>query len=235
MATILQDASNAINTWNDVRNNTAATINYFNEGAYFSINRSDFATWHTKWLALNKPSNFKIHAYLGLQNDTTSVNFSLCLYSVDSNTDKKKVSNHENEYLTNLKFSNYHKATLHNPIFNPELVSNSDLDPLEALQRSTQWTLSKDTWLGQQTDMAQILVIPFKDLNTLFTNQNIDTLICQPALSQEESAFNMDLIIWGHSNEFGIMAKYPQDLIQPVPPYSATNPVSNFQLLQFSL
>lgn len=237
MSTILQDASNAIVFWNNVRNNAPTIINYFDKGAYFSINRNDFASWRAKWDSLNKPANFKIHGYLGLRNYTGSTDFSLCLYCVDSHTDKKVVEGNENEYITHLKFSPYQRANLEQPFFNENMLSISQLDPLEALQRSTQWTLHKDTWLEQQSNMAQILVIPFKDLETLFSNPNIDSLICQPALTYDKGTdtFAMDLIIWGHSDTLGILAKYPQDLIQPIPPYSSVNPASSFQLLQHAI
>lgn len=235
MSTILQKASNAINLWNEVRNNTAATQNYFSKGTYFSIDRSDFATWHTKWQNLNKPSNFYIHAYLGLKNYSNSTSFSLCLYSVDSNTDSKKVLGNENEYLTNIKFSPYHPSNLTNPIFNSILPSSNHFGPLEALERSTQWTLHKNTWLSQQTNMTQILVIPFKDLTTLFNNSKIESVICQPALKYDSTTKNhtMDLIIWGHSNKMGILEKYPQDLIRPVPPFSFAP--NKYNLLSYSI
>ncbi len=236
MSTILQAASNGIATWNEVRNNTVAANNYFNNGAYFSISKSDYATWKSKWEGLNRPSNFNIHAYLALENHNYAATFSLCLFCVDSRTDKLSVEGNENEYLLNLKHASFHAATLSNPIFNMNLLSINTLDPLEALQRSTLWTFHKETWLLQQTNMTQILVIPFKDLTVLFDNPAVDAVICQPALTDGPTSgtFQMDMIIWGHSDTGGIVGKYPQDLIQPKPPYSVAPSIA-YNLLVYSV
>jgi len=233
MSTILENATNAINSWNEIRNNGAATNNYFNQGSYFPITATDFATWQSHWESLGKPENFKLHAYLGISIKPGDSNFCLSLYCVDSATDKKEVSINKDLYLANMKYLPYSMGNIENATFNMSFLNAEALDPLTALQASTQWSLHKNIWLEEQTDMAQILVIPFNDLETLFVEQEAELVVCLPALKMntDTDILDIDLILWGH-NSNGIIGSYPADLIRPKPPFKNR---SNYQLLSYAL
>lgn len=227
MSTILEQAKNAINLWNETRSNTAAVINYFNQGAFFTIRLEDFETW-------NSLSPEHLHAYLGLSIPQGASDFSLFLYYIDSKTDKKVVSSHEPDYLMNLKKSIYDQATLQNVHFNMSLANADELQPLDALQASTQWTLHKDLWLSQQENLVQTFIIPFSDIKTLFEQKGAESIIVLPALKEDDNnpnTYTIDLILWGHTSE-GIIGRYPKDFITPAPPF--VNP-PNFQLLNYAI
>lgn len=238
MSEILNQATTEIQNWNIIRNNAPITIPIFNNGSYFKLTPSAYSKWQSilngSGISLEDQS---IHAYLSVTEPSASG--VLSMFGVDNHTDSLPVSGHEANYNDSLQFISYETANLPNPYFNQESLSANGIDPLTALQQSTQWTLHKDMWLGNQTNMAQILVIPFKDLKTLFDTTNPDFLILQPAFSllDEEGVYQlqMDLIIWSYSDANGIAGKYPEDLIQPVPPYTSVYPSSAFQLLQYAL
>ncbi|BDS14070.1 hypothetical protein [Aureispira anguillae] len=227
MSTIIDQAKNAINVWNDTRNNSTAVSNYFNQGAYFEISIEDFEAWNS-----NNPT--EIHAYMGLEIPPGAPNFALHLFSVDNITDQKPVESHQAEYLEKLKKSIYQRAILPNVHFNMSLGNADEIEPLDALQASTQWTLHKDLWLSQQTDLVQTFIIPFSDLKKLFLVRGAESVVVLPALKEIDNmpnVFQIDLMLWGHTSE-GIIGRYPKDFIKPAPPFS--NP-SHFQLLDYAL
>lgn len=233
MNSILKNAVNAINAWNEIRNNGIATSNYFNQGAYFPITATDFAAWDLLWKALGEPEDFELHAYFGIQTYPNEEAFSLSFYCVDSATDQKEVSSNKNAYLANIKHLSYEKGNIVNAAFDMSAIDDNTMDPLSALQASTQWDLHKDLWLANQTNMAQILIIPFKDLVTLF-DKGATSVICLPALKLETTTKNLDidLILWGHNSK-GIIGRYPADFIKPAPPFSSS--LNNFQLYNYAL
>lgn len=237
MSEILDQAIAGIQYWDEVRNDHTVTIPLFNKGSYFKITANAYAVWK----GILDDSGYQekdqsIHAYFSLDNPSSTGNLSC--YGVDNYTDSLTVSGHEGNYDYSLQPIPYEPATLSNVYFNQEVFAASGMDPLTALEQSTQWTLHKDSWLENQTNMAQILVIPFKDIKQLFEVAHAEFLVAQPAFSLEDEGgiyqLQMDLIIWGYSNYNGIIGKYPQDLIHPVPPYSMY-PASDFQLLQAAL
>lgn len=225
MSSIISNASLAIQVWNEVRNNPAAFINYFNQGAYFQVFKDDYLTWKA-----NSPEF--IHAYLGLVQKAMQTNFSLSLFSVDSVTDKKDVESNWDLFEANLKYNPYEAAIIPNPsmILAPNITG---ITPLEGVTRPIQWALHKDLWVEGQSDLVQVFDIPFNDLSVLFDEEGADYVIMAPALKEleESNTFAADLILWGH-NFKGITWNKPMDLIRPRPPFK--NP-SNYQLLNYAL
>jgi len=229
MATILETAVLSIQTWNKVRNDSVATSNYFNQGAYFQISRDNFNQWN-----LQSPDN--LHAYMGLTQEIGKVNFSLALFCVDSVTDLKNVPEHRINYNTNIKKCIYQRSVLPNAHFifesAPPCPVEPQIDTMDALKASNQWILHKNRWLSAQDDFVQVFVIPFEDLTLLFANENVNSIIALPALKEiDRDNFEMDMVLWGYTDE-GILANYPMDLIRPRPPFSTP---SNFQLLTYAL
>jgi hypothetical protein len=229
MSSIISDASQAIQLWNEERSNPIAVINFFNQGAYFKIDRSDYLIWK------NKNPEF-IHAYLGLVQNPGEVNFSLSLFSVDSITDKEPVENNEGKFEANIKENVYELSVISEPTLN--LVDNSDntpesISPIEGMMRTVQWSLHKDLWMNQQEDLVQVFEIPFLDLNVLFDDEEADYIIVSPALKEQEenNTFTIDLVLWGYNAE-GVTWNKPMDLIRPRPPFKKK---SNYQLLNYSL
>jgi hypothetical protein len=229
MSSIISKASQAIQMWNQERSNPAAVTNFFNQGTFFKIDRSDYLIWK------NKNPEF-IHAYLGLVLKPEETNFSLSLFSVDSVTDKDPVEGNQGEFEANIKENAYELSVISEPTLN--LVDNStnnpeNITPIEGMMRTVQWSLHKDIWIDQQEDMVQVFEIPFFDLGVLFDSEEADYIILSPALKEQEedNTFKIDLVLWGY-NSNGVTWNKPMDFIKPAPPFS--NP-ANFQLLNYAL
>lgn len=229
MSSIISDASQAIQLWNEVRSNPSAVINFFNKGTFFKIDRSDYLIW-------NENSPEFIHAYMGLVQNPGEAHFSLSLFSVDSVTDKEPVESNPEAFEINIKKNPYELSVISNPTLN--LVDNSGNDPenitpIEGMMRTVQWSLHKDIWVDQQEDMVQVFEIPFLDLSVLFDTEEADYIILSPALKEQEedNVFKIDLVLWGY-NAHGVTWDKPKDFIRPAPPFSSPN---NFQLLIYAL
>jgi hypothetical protein len=229
MSSIISEASQAIQLWNEARSNPVAVINYFNQGAYFKIHKSDYLVWK------NNSPEF-IHAYMGLTIKPTETHFSLSLFSVDSVTDKEPVESNQGSFEANIKESAYELSVASNPTM--ELVDNSNsnpenITPTEGLMRTVQWSLHKDKWMNEQEDLVQVFEIPFLDLTVLFGEEEADYIIVSPALKEQEEAnvFKIDLVLWGY-NTNGVTWNKPMDLIRPKPPFKSP---SNYQLLSYAL
>lgn len=225
MSSIVSQASQAIQIWNETRHNPAAVINYFNQATYFKLEQHDY----NKWKDLNPEF---IHAYMGLVQNSDNPNFSLSLFSVDSVTDKKVVKDNWDLFEANTKKNPYTSGLVE--VATIEIVTNpNEIPPLEGLMRTVQWELHKDKWMTQQEDLVQVFEIPFLDLSVLFDEEGADYIIMSPALKEQEEAntFKIDLILWGY-NTNGVTWHRPMDLIRPRPPFKS--PV-NFQLLDYSL
>lgn len=224
MSSIVSEASQAIQVWNEARHNPTAVINYFNQATYFKLEQHDYQKW--------KQHNPEfIHAYMGLVQSADNPNFALSLFSVDSVTDQKVVVDHWDAFEANIKKNPYTSGLVENAII--EIVDSGGIPPLEGLMRTVQWELHKDKWMTQQEDLVQVFEIPFLDLEVLFEEEGADYIIMSPALKEQEEAntFTIDLVLWAY-NANGITWNKPMDLIRPRPPFKS--PI-NFQLLDYSL
>ena len=227
MSSIISKASQAIQIWNEVRNNPVAVINYFNQSTYFKITKEDYLIWK------DSDPEF-IHAYMGLVPNTAQGNFSLSLFSVDSVTDQNPVESHWELFEAKIRQNPYEAAVIPDPSMTLVEKSNEgEITPLEGLTRSIQWALHKDVWIEGQEDLVLVFKIPFHDLKVLFENELADYIILSPALNEQEEAnvFKIDLILWGY-NANGITWNKPMDLIRPRPPFKSP---SNYQLLSYAL
>ena len=246
----LVDASTAIDKWNDVRLSGPAMIQYFKEGAYFEVKRSQYQNWK------NLPTQPEyIHAYLGIANQK------LMLYFIDNVTDAIPItsSSAKGQFNGNLQHSAYAPSMLANPRFASELdnLGSTQLTPLEALERSTRWSLHSHAWLTQNagSNMTQVLVIPFGDFETLFGAQHLaidsvlmllalkmdelDVLLDETALltSSDAITYSLEFILWGYNKNNGIISWLPKDIVRPVPPFGGSGSgiqQSDFQLLAYA-
>lgn len=220
---ILIQSKNAMNIWNEVRNNKVATLNYFEQGNCFIINNEDFATWD---LILKDTENPSIHAYLGLNTLENQADFSLALFCVDSKTDSLSV-NEKNKlaYLASLKTFPYLEG-LNNEITFYNVKPTNDFT-LGAMRKSMRWNLCKSTWINnlQTNGVVQVFDIPFADLKSLFNKSGVHNVVLVFALKKPETLIDIDapyiidLIMWGYDSDNYMIPVDPQDLIKPCPPY----------------
>lgn len=222
---ILEEASTAINAWNQIRSNPTEVKQLFSNGAYFEIQRDDYNKWKG-----NNPTD--LHAYLGVKDNR------IVLYSIDSKTDQEEVNSHMVAFNKLIKVAPYLPSNLANPSFdNVTIVGEGtpNLNPQEALERTTRWLLYRDTWIWKNKDeMTQVLSIPFSDLDTIFA-QTVDSVLALLALKPVDGGnstdFQLEFILWGYSNDSGIEAWLPEDIVRPCPPFSN---LSQYQLLIYS-
>lgn len=225
MSSIISEASQAIQIWNEVRNNPVAVINYFNQGSYFQIMKDDYLVWKA-----NSPQF--IHAYLGLVQNPAQQDFSLTLFSVDNITDKKPVESNRTDFETNLKQNPYKTNLVENATIG-SVLPNAEIPLMEGLMRTVQWSLHKDKWINQQEDLVQVFEIPFTDLSVLFEEKEADYIILSPSLKEQgtPNVFKIDLMLWGYNID-GVAWNRPMDLIRPKPPFKSP---SNYQLFNYAL
>lgn len=239
MATIIDQAANAIRLWDSVRNDPGLVINYFNQGSCFIITHDDYKVWEGIWELMKRPEDFQLHAYMGLVPNGKEIDLSI--FCVDSATDSLPVNGNEAAYEKSLKRIPYQASLINASSINPKDINNSlfnaatpKLTQQEALQRSTLWELNKDQWIKEQKDMVQLFQIPFSDLNKLFNNPDypITEIVMIPALSEREGyGIIIDMMLWGVYKEQLIWQENPEDLLQPCPPIC----LGKHELLDYAL
>lgn len=221
MNTILEQAKNAIQQWNEARNNPIAATAHFNQGAFFEITKEAFETW-------NSLSPEYIHAYLGLQPLSSAA---LTLYCIDSTTDTLAVIEHSEDFTSRLYSFTLNPSTLKQGAFLPALNSGStDVASVDALKASVRWHLQKEQWASQQTaqQMVQVFDIPFQNFELLFSEEQVHSILLLPALkTTEHQELQIDLMLWGYNHDKGIVER-PVDFIKPAPPFSKQ---AQYQLL----
>ena len=224
----IDKAKNGIVTWDQVRNNPDAVINYINQGSCFRISREGFVAWEILYNNLYLQDStiiFDIHAYFGLVQKPDEIGFSLSLFCVDSHTDSQPVANNNDpNYLGHLTEAPYEAGLISNVDFYPSNQSQTTtgITKEEALERFTRWNLYKDQWINDQADMVQVFKIPFDDLKDLFADQTVEELVVVFGLQPISDAasyvrYEADLILFAHnSNGLG---DNPKDFTKPCPPF----------------
>lgn len=227
MSEILNQATAEIQNWNSVRNNEQSATAIFNNNTSFIITEDAYKQWKSTLDAQESEAQQYIHAYLGVTNPNS--NQLLSSFCVDSYTDSLEVEGHQEQYNNNLFQFNYSSEAI-------TLTQAIQITPQQAQEAIAAWDSDKDTWVEEQVTnqtMVQILVIPFSDLTTLFDLPNTIDVVARFGLKKSDNIWQVDLILWSRTSD-GINYNKPEDLIQPVPPYSGF-PASDFQLLEYAL
>ena len=233
--TILKEAQLAIASWEEVRTNNRAILNYLNQGSYFIIPKLNYQIWHEN---VGNLADASLHAYMGLSMLSNATNPSLSLYCVDSVTDSLPVVGNEDRYGLSLKKCVYSDGqgdgiTGYN-------IDAIDTVTIEALKSIFRWNLGKSSWVDAaigMSRMVQVFHIPFKDLKKLFDNNpSVNEVLVVFALKDMGGGIsNIDLILWGYDQPAQLIAQDPEDIIKPCPPFGGEE--SAYQLLNslFSL
>ncbi|MFK7796483.1 MAG: hypothetical protein AB8E82_03445 [Aureispira sp.] len=239
MSEILNQATAEIQNWNTVRDNEQSATAIFNNNTSFIITKDAYKQWKSTFDAHESEAQQYIHAYLGVTNPNS--NTLLSSFCVDSYTDSLSVVNNQEKYNSNLFQFDYNSEAFTLQQFlkliqTQQPLKSDNVTPQQAQEAIAAWDSDKDTWVEEQITnqtMVQILVIPFSDLTTLFELPNTLYVVARFGLKKPEDIWQVDLILWS-STPGGIDYDKPEDLIQPVPPYSGF-PASDFQLLEYAL
>lgn len=204
----------AINVWTNTRPYADQLLALLNQGYSIEIKRSDFDNWSS----LNP--NY-LHAYPAVF-DGNILKFVL----TDSVTDAQ-----QNIDYTFVTVKDYTYGSMSSVNVDFDTPGNGNISIVNGLERVFRWLMNKTMAVGNMvktTDgIFQGFRIPFNDLKELFGSTSGDSVYVLLGLEEDGTA---DMILWNEIMNF-VDPAMVEDTVTPIPPFSATNPESNYQLL----
>jgi hypothetical protein len=194
-------------------------IKYLSQGTHFSVDASEIKEWKN---LLGSEAVKNIHAYVGIDNE------SLKFFLIDSKSDA----------LGNFNYISVKDFTRLPPgdIANTELDSEPPITSESAIYRNFRFNMYCSAWLeAQKSELFQVISIPFDDYERM--NLDIDqSCTCFFGLTnelQENTSIN-DYhieIITVKDIDINSISQSAENYSTPRPPFTASDPVGNYQLL----
>ncbi|WBV58216.1 hypothetical protein PFY10_07130 [Chryseobacterium daecheongense] len=202
----------------------AEILGYLNQGTHFSVSGKEIDQWK---INLGNSEDPKIHAYLGIDEDR------LKFFLIDSESDKTADFND----IVIREF------TRDSPNVTVQNTTNLEIDPPitseSAINRNFRWNMYCTTWLKAQKvqDFVQIVAIPFADFDRLGLDGD-QSGTCFFGLTDDPEnasvfAYHVE-IITVKDLTISEMSKTAENYSTPRPPFTAADPVDNYQLLKKS-
>ncbi|MFP7655565.1 hypothetical protein [Chryseobacterium proteolyticum] len=202
----------------------AEILGYLNQGTHFSVSGKEIDQWK---INLGNSEDPKIHAYLGIDEDR------LKFFLIDSESDKTADFN---DIVIREFTRDSPNVTLQN-------TTNLEIDPPitseSAINRNFRWNMYCTTWLKAQKvqDFVQIVAIPFADFDRLGLDGD-QSGTCFFGLTDDPEnasvfAYHVE-IITVKDLTISEMSKTAENYSTPRPPFTAADPVDNYQLLKKS-
>lgn len=202
----------------------AEILSYLNQGTHFSVSGKEIDQWK---INLGNSEDQKIHAYLGIDEDR------LKFFLIDSESDKTADFND----IVIREF------TRDSPNVTVQNTTNLEIDPPitseSAINRNFRWNMYCTTWLKAQKvqDFVQIVAIPFADFDRLGLDGD-QSGTCFFGLTDDPEnasvfAYHVE-IITVKDLTISEMSKTAENYSTPRPPFTAADPVDNYQLLKKS-
>jgi len=202
----------------------AEILGYLNQGTHFSVSGKEIDQWK---INLGNSEDPKIHAYLGIDEDR------LKFFLIDSESDKTSD-------FTDIVIREF---TRDSPNVTVQNTTNLEVDPPitseSAINRNFRWNMYCTTWLKAQKvqDFVQIVAIPFADFDRLGLNGD-QSGTCFFGLTDDPEnasvfAYHVE-IITVKDLTISEMSKTAENYSTPRPPFTAADPVDNYQLLKKS-
>ncbi|MDQ1806252.1 hypothetical protein RAH57_19865 [Chryseobacterium sp. CKR4-1] len=202
----------------------AEILGYLNQGTHFSVSGKEIDQWK---INLGNSEDPKIHAYLGIDEDR------LKFFLIDSESDKTADFND----IVIREF------TRDSPNVTVQNTTNLEVDPPitseSAINRNFRWNMYCTTWLKAQKvqDFVQIVAIPFADFDRLGLDGD-QSGTCFFGLTDDPEnasvfAYHVE-IITVKDLTISEMSKTAENYSTPRPPFTAADPVDNYQLLKKS-
>ncbi|WP_345992711.1 hypothetical protein AAEU33_11145 [Chryseobacterium sp. Chry.R1] len=202
----------------------AEILGYLNQGTHFSVSGKEIDQWK---INLENSEDPKIHAYLGIEEDR------LKFFLIDSESDKTADFND----IVIREF------TRDSPNVTVQNTTNLEIDPPitseSAINRNFRWNMYCTTWLKAQKvqDFVQIVAIPFADFDRLGLDDD-QSGTCFFGLTDDPEnasvfAYHVE-IITVKDLTISEMSKTAENYSTPRPPFTAADPVDNYQLLKKS-
>jgi hypothetical protein len=220
----------AVSDWNQDRSDLSKSKALLENGAFFTITRSEFDKWNT---LVTKPE--EIHAYPAV------INNELKFVLIDSQTDKNTFDNKALPFTFVKDYTRDYGINDFDFLINP---SQGNISVDEAMKRIVRWNVMLKPWLKDQITrttgllegLFRVFNIPFNDLNNSFENKSVSELIVNLALKPTENptptdpAYTAELILWSTSATKGQGGLPVQDLVGPCPPFGQ-NPGEDYHVL----
>ncbi|MDC8104716.1 hypothetical protein MTQ00_09205 [Chryseobacterium sp. B21-037] len=202
----------------------AEILGYLNQGTHFSVSGKEIDQWK---INLGNSEDPKIHAYLGIDEDR------LKFFLIDSESDKTSD-------FTDIVIREF---TRDSPNVTVQNTTNLEVDPPitseSAINRNFRWNMYCTTWLKAQKvqDFVQIVAIPFADFDRLGLDGD-QSGTCFFGLTDDPEnasvfAYHVE-IITVKDLTISEMSKTAENYSTPRPPFTAADPVDNYQLLKKS-
>lgn len=197
-------------------------LGYLNQGTHFSVSGNEVKLWQSQ-LEGTEPK--RIHAYLGIDIDK------LKFFLIDSKSDQEADFN-------NILIKEFTRQSPEDQVQNttnleilPPITSES------AINRNFRWNMYATAWLkAQKTEpFVQVISIPFEDYERLGLEDS-ESCTCFFGLTDEAEKGDSDFayhieIITVKDLTINEMSKTAEDYSTPRPPFTAADPVDNYQLL----
>ncbi|ASK29992.1 hypothetical protein CEY12_07670 [Chryseobacterium sp. T16E-39] len=197
-------------------------LGYLNQGTHFSVSGKEINQWK---INLGSSDDKRIHAYLGIDEGQ------LKFFLIDSESDKTA------------DFSGIivKEFTRDSPNVTVQNTTNLEVDPPitseSAINRNFRWNMYCTTWLkAQKTEpFVQVTSIPFADYERLGLQ---DSQSCTSFFGLTDDTENGASVFAYHIEIITVknltineMSKTAENYSTPRPPFTAADPLENYQLL----
>lgn len=201
----------AISKWTANRSYADKLLSLLNQGYSFEITREEY----TRWAGLNPKS---VHVYPAVFDGI------LKFVLVDSITDANPAINYSYVFTKNYTYGAIEGVKVDFP-------GESNISILNGLERVFRWLMNKPAAVHEmvksENGIFQAFCVPFADLQNLFSTTSGDKVYVLFGLKDDGTP---DLILWNEIENF-VDPAMVEDTVVPVPPFYATNPESDYQLL----
>ncbi|MCS3528679.1 hypothetical protein [Chryseobacterium sp. JUb7] len=196
-------------------------MRYLNQGSHFSVEGKNIAEWKKN---LENESEKTIHAYLGIDEDQ------LKFFLIDAKSDA------DADFSTVI-IKQFNRSSPENPLMpSSELISNPPITSEAAVYRNFRFNMYGSAWLEtQKSEPFRLISIPFDDYERMNLTDD-ESCTCFFGLTNETlkdssiADYHIEIIT---VKNIGIdtISLTAENYSTPRPPFSANDPVDNYQLL----
>ncbi|MFY1046112.1 hypothetical protein [Chryseobacterium sp. GP-SGM7] len=194
-------------------------LEFLNQGSHFSIDASVIKEWSIRLAGVE---NQFIHVYAGIENNLFK------LYLIDSDSDAKG----DFSYIVKREFNR--KPPLNLPEM--QLCSGPPISSESAIYRNFIFNMFCSAWMAtQKNDFFRIITVPFDDYKRMELETG-QSCICFFGITNEGKEsndikdFHIELITI-KDLKIDSISKTAENYSTPRPPFTATDPNTNYQLL----
>jgi hypothetical protein len=196
-------------------------IQFLNQGSHFSVDGSEIKEWKKR---LGNETNKAIHVYLGIDNDL------LKFFLIDSKSDRE-------ENFSDIVVKEFNHLPPENDLsIAAGLTSEAPITSESAIYRNFRFNMYCSAWMAaQKTEPLRIISVPFDDYERmeLTAVQSCTSFFGLTHTAGENTSiedYHIEII---SVKDVGInsISQTAENYSTPRPPFTANDPVENYQLL----